>query len=173
MLSECPCGSPGAATSDPRPPFHAARLPSVYLHPGQMFASRTPTTVTTILGSCVSVCVWDPFSRIGGINHYLLPSGSAEAPLRFGDVATHALVAELLALGAGRSGLKAKVFGGSCIADVFVRRGAGHLGEENVERALEALRADGVPVEARDTGGRRGRKLIFHTDDGSAWVKEL
>ena len=46
---------------------------AVYLHPGQVFVSPDPAVVTTILGSCVAVCVFDPVLRVGGTNHYLLP----------------------------------------------------------------------------------------------------
>ncbi len=49
-----------------------------YLHPGNLFAHRTPHIVTTILGSCVAVCLWDPINNIGGINHYMLPLWNGE-----------------------------------------------------------------------------------------------
>jgi chemotaxis protein CheD len=167
------CGDASGGHCDASPRVAASPRQAIYLHPGQMIASREAAAVTTILGSCVSVCVWDALSRIGGVNHYLLPSaGTSDPSLRFGDTATHALVGKLLALGATRAGLKAKVFGGAGITDAFARP-EGSLGALNVEGALEALFADGVPVAAQDTGGRRGRKLVFHTDDGSAWVKEL
>ena len=148
---------------------------SVYLYPGQLFTSREPATVTTILGSCVSVCLWDRSTAIGGINHYLLPqaAGSRSAPLRFGSAATDALIAQILALGGRRDRLTAKVFGGACIADAFTQEVARQLGARNVEQAFVALRRAGIPVEAETTGGRFGRKLVFQTDDGSAWVKEL
>ncbi len=175
--------SPRVTAPPTRPPASAVerddlavgRRVDLYLHPGQVFASRCPARVTTVLGSCVAVCLWDRHSAVGGINHYLLPDGAADgpSPLRFGSVATPALIDEILALGAHRSGLQAKVFGGACIAVAFRGQGKRHLGAANVQSALATLAAAGIPVEARDTEGRRGRKLVFQTDGGSAWVKPL
>jgi chemotaxis protein CheD len=137
-------------------------------------ATREPALVTTILGSCVAVCLWDEVAGAGGMNHYLLPEGSgtdADA-LRFGSVATEALIDRLLRLGAQRGRLRAKVFGGARISASFKGQ-TPHLGATNVARALEVLAREGLRVDARDTGGERGRKLLFQTDDGVAWVKEL
>jgi chemotaxis protein CheD len=145
-----------------------------YLHPGQVFASGEPTLVTTVLGSCVAVCLWDPSTGVGGINHFQLPQWSGKGPRtpRFASVAIQALLDRLLALGARRSEIRAKVFGGACVTAGSL----GHrksLGEQNVEHALVYLRECSLPVAATATGGPRGRKLVFHTSDGSAWVKEL
>jgi chemotaxis protein CheD len=130
--------------------------------------------VTTILGSCVAVCLWDAVGGAGGLNHYLLPEGGGAdtSALRFGNVATEALIDRLLRLGAKRGGLRAKVFGGACISAAFARQ-TPHLGATNVARALDVLAHEGIRVDAVDTGGQRGRKLLFQTDDGVAWVKQL
>ena len=144
----------------------------LYLHPGQVAASAAPAVVSTILGSCVAVCLHDPMRGIGGVNHFLLPHqpGGAQASARFGGVAMEELLARVLALGASRAALVAKVFGGACVLDAF---GAGpeHLGARNAEVAMAFLERHGIPVAARDTGGRRGRRLHFHTDDGTALVR--
>lgn len=148
---------------------------SVYLHPGQLHVSAEPAAVTTILGSCVSACVYDREAGIGGINHYLLPfwSGNGTSSPRFGNVAMKALVERVLALGGRRQLIQAKVFGGACVLDAFRRPQGRHLGDHNVGRALEALAAEGIPVVARDTGGERARKLVFHTDTGAAWLRAI
>jgi chemotaxis protein CheD len=147
---------------------------SVYLHPGQVFASAEPATVTTVLGSCVAVCLWDPWTRIGGINHFLLPhwAGNGSSSPRFGNVAMQSLFERMLAIGARGAELEAKVFGGACVLAAFHRR-PGRLGDQNVDHALRFLERRSIRVSAQDTGGRRGRKLVFHTEDGEAWVKEL
>jgi chemotaxis protein CheD len=150
-------------------------LAAVYLHPGQVFASDEPSVVTTVLGSCVSVCLWDRASRVGGMNHYVLPSlvvTDASSP-RFADVAMRDLVRRLLQLGASRRTLEAKVFGGARLSQAPAGPGRRHLGEENVSRALAVLEEERIPVVATDTGGGRGRKLIFRTDDGTVWLKAL
>ena len=145
-----------------------------YLQPGQLFASKGSHAVTTILGSCVAVCLWDPEVKIGGINHYLLPaySGEGEASSRFGDISIRELLGRLSSLGCDRRRLKAKLFGGACVLAAFRER-KDHLGSQNVRTARELLAAEAVPVVGDAVGGYRGRKLIFATDDGSAWLKEL
>ena len=71
----------------------------MYLHPGPVFASVEPATVTTVLGSCVSGCLFDPSAQLGGINHYLLPHwvGNGTASPRFGNVAMETLLDRVLA----------------------------------------------------------------------------
>lgn len=149
-------------------------LASVYLHPGKLFASATPCTITTVLGSCVSVCLFDPVTGVGGANHYLLPqgNGSGRDALRFGATAIEALLESTLRLGARRPTLIAKLFGGANVLQAMQHRPS-HLGTANVEVARAVLSAQGIPVRAEDVGGTRGRKLHFVVSDGTAWVKEL
>ena len=146
----------------------------LYLHPGQLFASRQSHAVTTILGSCVAVCLWDPVKKIGGIIHYLLPAftGDGVASARFGNIAIAELIEQLTALGCRKRDLQAKLFGGACVIAAFRNR-TSHLGWENVQTAEKFLGREQIPLVGQDTGGDKGRKLIFHTDDGSAWVKRL
>jgi len=143
-----------------------------YLLPGFVYVAES-TAITTILGSCVAVCVWDPSRRTGGMNHFLLPHGPAERATegRFAEHAIPRLLQKLLAAGTVPSFLQAKVFGGASVNTAF--QGAGHLGLKNVQSALHFLDAAGIAVVAQDVGGTRGRKLIFDTDDGSAFVKYL
>jgi chemotaxis protein CheD len=151
-----------------------ALLPHVYLHPGQIYVATEPAVVNTILGSCVSVCLWSPELGIGGINHYLLPTGLKTSPaaLRYGNVAIEQLVERLLRAGSRLGGLQAKVFGGACVLDAMRGKGS-HLGTKNAEIAASSLAAVGIPVMASDLGGNRGRKLVFQPHDGSALVKLL
>jgi chemotaxis protein CheD len=151
-----------------------AERSNFYLHPGQIFVSAESYAVTTILGSCVSACLWDPLTKIGGINHFLLPLevGAAQASGRFGNLAVRELIQELLTGGVAQGRLRAKLFGGACVLDAFRDR-ENHLGSKNVQIAREVLSAADIPIVGEDVGGRYGRKLIFHTDNGSAWVREL
>jgi len=147
---------------------------SVYLLPGQLFASSEPSTVTTILGSCVAVCVWDPVLKIGGVNHYLLPYwvGNGHSSGRFGNVAIKLLIDKLLAFGSKKRNLQAKLFGGACVLEAMRDR-EDHLGMKNIRVARKLLEEEGIPVISDDVGGSHGRKLIFHTDAGSALVRHL
>ena len=146
-----------------------AAAPTLYLQPGEI-AAGDGCHILTILGSCVAVCLVDRARGVGAMNHYLLPRGPrAGGSARFGDVALPRLVDEVLARGATREGLEAKVFGG---ARVLARTTATRdLGFENVQIAIDFLSAERIPVVARNTGGDRGRKLIFQTSDGVVWVK--
>lgn len=145
-----------------------------YLHPGHLYTSASPWTVTTILGTCVAVCLWDAQAAVGGVNHYLLPLqlSQSEQSLRFGVVSIPRLFEQVLALGAVRGRLQAKLFGGMSSRWGFTRTGK-DLGEANVLLARKLLDEAGVPVVASDVGGPRGRKLVFQLDDGVAWVKAL
>jgi chemotaxis protein CheD len=161
-----------ATLAMPSPPEAPARA-SAYLHPGQLVLVDRPTAVTTILGSCVSVCLYDERRGVAGVNHFLLPfwTGGAQAGARFGCQAMRQLVRGVVELGARHAELRAKVFGGACVLDAFSRADGDHLGTRNVRVALDALEAEGIPVVASDTGGRRGRRLSFTTDDGTALVR--
>jgi chemotaxis protein CheD len=143
-----------------------------YLHAGQLAVASEPTAIATVLGSCVAVCLWDPGSRVGGVNHFLLPHHvERERSPRFGNVAVPQLVDAVVRAGASRAGLVAKVFGGACVLGSI--RHARRLGEENAALALHLLEEARIPVLDRDVGGERGRKLIFVSDEGTAWVKLL
>ena len=151
-------------------------VPVVYLLPGELVAvgGDAPRTLVTILGSCVSVCLWDRRGRGGGMNHYLLPRRGPDAPRsgRHGDSAVSMLVSKVLALGADRRDLRAKIFGGAHVL-ASVPMGGRTLGNENIQVAVAALRDEGVQVVSEDVGGTRGRKLAFNTVDGTALVWRL
>jgi chemotaxis protein CheD len=146
---------------------------SFYLHPANVFVAPLPYVVTTILGSCVAIFLWDAGLGLGGLNHYLLPHWAkpGDDALRFGNVALWRLLSELEGRGARKDKLQAKLFGGACVLPTV--REEGHLGAKNVEVAREMLGRERIPVVAEDVGGRRGRKLVVHTDTGDAWVKLL
>jgi chemotaxis protein CheD len=161
---------PGAETSA-RAPDVGAR-PQVYLHAGQLAIASEPTAIVTVLGSCVAVCLWDPETRVGGVNHFLLPHHvERERSPRFGNVAVPELVEALVRAGARRGALVAKVFGGASVLG-GTRQGR-RLGEENVALALQLLGEARISVLDRDVGGERGRKLVFVSDEGTAWVRLL
>ena len=165
---------PHCAPTPSAPASDKGERATAYLHPGQLFASAESYAVTTILGSCVAVCLWDPATRIGGINHFMLPSFSGEgvASPRFGDIAIKELLDQLAQLGSQKHNLLAKMFGGACVLEAFRNR-QHHLGMKNIDIARALLEAESIPLVGHDVGGQRGRKLIFHTDDGAAWVKSL
>ena len=144
-----------------------------FLQPGHLVISAAPMTVTTILGSCVSVCLWDENRRIGGINHFMLPLAAATsaASPRFGNVAMEELLTKLCAAGARKALLRARVFGGACMFAPMLS--AQHLGAKNADLAVEYLNRAGIQILQIDIGGTRGRKLSFNTDEGTACLSTI
>jgi len=142
-----------------------------YVYPGHVVVSAKGDRLTTVLGSCVAVCLFDPEIRAGGMNHFLLPNagGGVSWSPRFPDRAIPQLIGQLLDLGADRRRLVAKVFGG-CVS-VDTRSNGFHVGSRNVEAARQLLREEGIPILTEDVGGSQGRRLEFCTDDGTAWVR--
>jgi chemotaxis protein CheD len=144
---------------------------AVYVHPGQLFVSAASGECTTILGSCVAVCLHDPVARVGGLNHFLLPSfgGEVEDSPRYAPAAVELLVQRMLAEGARQSRLVAHVVGGAAVLAAF-SSSPNHLGARNVSAAYELLAARGIKVTSRDVGGTRGRKVVFVPRTGSLSV---
>lgn len=148
-------------------------LPKHYLLPGCVFAHSQPHEVTTVLGSCVAVCLHDPDLRLGGINHYLLALWNGEGlPIpRFGNIAIHKLVEKVERAGGKRSRLKAKIFGGSSILQT--QSGLLNVGERNIQVAVDLLEEMNIQIVARHVGGPQGRRIIFNTGTGEVWMKTL
>lgn len=145
----------------------------VYLHPGHVHVTEAPVDITTVVGSCVSICLWDRASKLAGMNHFVLPVPMGDAPsLKHGEHATDALVERLVELGATVANLRARMFGGSCVIDAF-RHAGKDLGSKNVAAARRALARHRIPILQEDVGGANGRKLVFHTDDATVVVKML
>ncbi len=149
-------------------------LQHIYLCPGQLFASAEPTVVTTIVSSCVAVCLRDSATGVGGVCHFQLPQwlGTGPRTPSYADVAIEELLSRMAPLGARPEAIQAKLFGGACLTPQVSRRHR-PLGEENVEQSLDDLRAAGIAVSEEATGGWRGRKIVYNTHDGHALVKVL
>ena len=144
----------------------------IFLSPGSFCCPAEPAVVTTILGSCVAVCLFDRRLHIGGMNHFLLPRcGSAPASPRYGDVAFTRLLAAMGNLGCKPADMRAKVFGGANVLPFDSE--ADTVGAKNVSIALEVLHQHGIPLLARRTGGQRGLFLRFHTGAGRVLLREL
>lgn len=155
----------------------AQPISSHFLHPGHLYVSKDPTSISFILGSCVAVCAWDPVSGIGGATHYLLPSwdGRGTATPRYGSVAIPLLLQKLAEAGADRLQLRAKLYGGGCLFDMMRDGSPGkeHLGTRNVETAKEILGKAQIRIVSSDLGGDRGKRIEFYTKTGEAVVKGL
>ena len=142
-----------------------------FLYPGALFVPSEPHLVTTVLGSCVSVCLWDPVLRVGGINHFLLPlwNGEGLATPRYGNIAITRLLERMLALGCARDRLQAKVFGGAAMWKGS--QGVLAVGERNRSLAGDLLAQSRIPVVSSDTGGEGGRRIIYDTETGNVLLR--
>jgi chemotaxis receptor (MCP) glutamine deamidase CheD len=146
--------------------------PRHFLYPGQVFVTRDAITISTILGSCAAICLWDRHKKAGGMNHYLLPEGVNEGPnrLRYGNVSNPELLRQLLALGCEVRHLQAKIFGGS---NAFGPDPLQSVGSRNVELAESFLHSVGIPVVEKDVSGKRGRRLAFRILDGVTTIRNF
>lgn len=145
-----------------------------FLHSGQMYASSEPCAVTTIVGSCVAVCLWDPILRNGGVTHYILARWEGDGPpsCRYGDIAIDILVNKMAELGSYRNRLQAHIFGGACMFESLLASKHA-LSTRNVEIAVQILAKYNIKVLTQQVGGRKGRKVVYQTSDGSFTVKEI
>jgi chemotaxis protein CheD len=139
---------------------------TVHVIQGTHAVSGDPDVVlVSILGSCVSTCLWDDVAGVGGMNHFLLPeatSTDAEATL-FGAYAMELLMNELFKLGAKKSRLKAKLFGGGRIVS-----GLSDVGAKNCAFARSFLEREGLPCISESLGGDRARRIRFWPVGGRA-----
>jgi len=142
------------------------------LGPGDLCAGRGDGLVlATVLGSCVSACLFDRSQGLGGMNHFLLPHGhatDAAAAARYGTYAMELLINELLKLGARRRRLEAKAFGGATVL-----RSATDIGGVNSRFLREYLEVEGIPLVAHDLGGSSPRRLRFWPATGQVQLRVL
>jgi chemotaxis protein CheD len=141
-----------------------------YLYPSALFAEKTPFMVDTVLGSCVAVCLFDQYLKIGGINHYMLPfwNGNGLASPKYGNIATEKLVEKMLRNGASIQNMVAKVFGGANQMNTSLK-----IGDQNIEIARQTLSNYGIKIIAENVGGDVGRKLRYNTGTGQVMMKFL
>ncbi|HEX6242650.1 MAG TPA: chemotaxis protein CheD [Polyangiales bacterium] len=148
----------------------------VTLRIGGVFASDRPAVVRTVLGSCVAVCLFDPVSRVGGMNHYMLPSSAdvlhREDPARYGLQAMEVLLGQMQKLGARRDRLIAKLFGGGHVLNQLEPHAAS-VSLRNIEFIRRYADEEELTVVSHDLGGQRARAVHFYTHTGKALVKRL
>lgn len=138
---------------------------------GEYAVSGDPQDViTTLLGSCVGVCLHDPVNHVGGMNHILLPENSSRnsTSASLGVNAMELLINALIKHGAQRDALQAKVFGGSCMV-----KGLSSIGAQNAAFVSNFLASEGIPVVGGSTGGDEGRRIQFWPYSGAARQKML
>ncbi len=149
---------------------------AVKLLPGEYYVTDKDIMLVTVLGSCVAACIRDCYSGIGGMNHFMLPDGGGDAgsPLnasaRYGTYAMEILINQLLKLGARRSNLEAKVFGGGNVLDGLT---VANVGQRNADFVLRFLQTEKIRVVAQDLVDIFPRKVFFFPKNSRVMVKKL
>ena len=144
-------------------------MTNVYIAQGEdAVGMQTDLAVNTILGSCISICLWDPVAGVGGINHLLLPEmrQGGNQMNTMGAVAMDRLINKMMPLGAVRPRLRGKLFGGSSMLS-----GRTDIGARNAIFGRTYLLNEGIPCDAESLGGCKARKLRFWPATGVAKMK--
>lgn len=150
---------------------HHFQYDAVKVLPGEYYVSNEDLVVMTVLGSCISACIWDGKVRTGGMNHFMLPDGdSADGSGRYGSYAMELLINEMLKQGARRETMQAKIFGGAQVMAGFTTM---NVGERNTQFVLEYLATERIPVISQDVLDIHPRKVCFFPSSGKALVKRL
>lgn len=145
---------------------------STFIHVGQIHIDSSPAAISTVLGSCVAVCLYDEKLGIGGMNHYLLPfwNGNGLQSPKFGNISIPKLIEMMMAKGSTNRTMVAKVFGGASL-NIGPLADSMMIGEKNIMVAKEILGEYKISIVAQDVGGRSGRKIQFDLERGKIMLK--
>lgn len=149
-------------------------MEAVKLLPGECYVTAEPVMLVTVLGSCVSVCLRDRSSGLGGMNHFMLPGDTGVQGLmsnsgRYGVHAMDLLINGLMRRGGQRRYFEAKVFGGGSV----LKNLSADVGQRNVEFVLQYLEDEGIPLAAQDLLDVHPRKVYFFPGSGRVLVRKL
>ena len=149
----------------------------VTIHPGEYYSTFEDIYIATVLGSCISIALFDMTIHLGGLNHFMLPkSGREDIPSedegRFGNFAVELLINDLLKKGAKHENLRAKVFGGGNVLETSSSK-MSMTGINNINFALTYLETEHIPILVNDTGGIFPRKIYFHPQTSKVYLKRI
>ena len=139
---------------------------------------KAPDVITTLgLGSCIGLTFYDPVSKVGGMVHYMLPDSTKVRNnaniAKFADTGIEELLKRVLAAGANRGRLVAKIAGGAKMFEVSGLSDIGNIGARNAEEAKAKLKELGIRLVAEDTGLNYGRTVELHCDNGDYYIKSV
>ncbi len=148
-------------------------LPVMDVPPGGRFATTVPRDIKTLLGSCIAACLYDEEAKVAGLNHFLLAAPRYARTMaftetdagRYGINAMELLINDMIKLGAKRSHLKAKVFGGASVLGMAVKETKFlAVSEVNQRFIRDYCATERIPIVSEDLGGDRGRVIHFLSD---------
>ncbi len=147
------------------------KLRDYFLSPGYIYLSEEPSLISTVVGSCVAVSLWDCKKECGAMAHFLYPSTDArsQASAKYGNVAIQHLIRLFVAEGSKVKNLRAQIFGGA----ISPSGGCERIGPENVRIAKRTLVSRKIPVLSEDVGGSMGRKIVYNTLKNEAVVYKV
>lgn len=138
----------------------------------------SPNALTTLgLGSCVGIVLFDSARKIAGLVHIMLPDSTKilnnENKAKFADTGIDTLISKMLALGADRRALVAKIAGGAQMFAFGSNNEMMRIGDRNVEATKLKLSQLGIPILAEDTGANYGRTIEFYPENGELLIKSV
>jgi chemotaxis protein CheD len=142
-----------------------------FLKPGYIFLSQEPSLIYSVMGSAVTVCLWDRKKRFGGVSHFLYPKVSKpdKATVQYGNVAILTLIKLMIKDGSEKAALEAQIFGGGDPLSSTEET----LGRQNASMAKTILTQQGIAITSEDIGGSKGRKLVFKSDCNEAIILKV
>lgn len=140
---------------------------------GEVCVGRSPDVISTVLGSCVGVMIYDRESGVGGLAHVMLPDseGRSDQPAKYADTAVPELLRQLTLKGANPAKMRAKIAGGAKMFEFKKKTVFSDIGMCNIEAVRGALSSERIPLAVEDTGENFGRNVEFHLDTGKVIVK--
>lgn len=147
--------------------------------PGEFYVSDQAEVIGTVLGSCVSACIRDPKTGVGGMNHFMLPIGKGgdqskfiknSEEGRYGNFAMEILINELLKTGCKRRNLEVKIFGGG---KVLASMSSIDIGQKNIQFVKDYIYDEGLRLVAEDVGDVHPRKVLYFPETGKVKMKKL
>lgn len=132
-----------------------------FLQPGFIYVAAKQTVVSIVIGSCVTVCIYDRHKRTSGVNHFQFPyiMEKDRTTTRYGNVATHTLIHMMVKNGSKLKNLEAQIFGGAHNPEISQE----NIGMENVAVARNIIEKNKVTIVSEDVGGKKGRKVVINT----------
>ena len=161
-------------------PFKTTRR--IIIDPGEYYVSRQPEVISTLLGSCVAACLFDPINRVYGMNHFLLAyrHHAHNLPIiqsdegRYGVYAMELLINDMMKLGAKKQNLQAKCFGGGNVLRLREdKQNHKTVGDVNVDFIKEFLGNENIPIVSSCLGGIHGRNVHFVGTDFGVFIKKI